>query len=519
MLTKKHTSFLMGFMAYSIVSFSTPASAIMKLPPQDYVEAVRSTDFYSNRIDDKFLTTLANEYKSYALFKANFTPDYKGANHFAIKAINTYHGEYVKPENIYKKNLPAKSIIEISNYYDDLIHLLDTDLVFQYPQLMAEAQAKFDCWVDSEANGLSPKQSATCQSRFMKARNHLFAKLDNDCNCAKKNKNKKEVQKKTITKYDGKILSIPKWPNLPVIANNPPIPVVRHTVVKELTVSKEIKEAILKIDQSIKDINVKLNAHNQTKTDIDNIKKQISELKDLLKNSSQKDFAELQKKLSELEDKLSNISCENMVETEEIEEQEENTNTEEDSNENNEPKNIIKETSKIEPIEDEILVYESIDEEVSEDTEEDADNENDEGEEEYFDEEEEEEPEFEEVDEEEYIEVEVSNASSNLLPYEVFFNWNDATVNPKFNNSLKDIANNAKKSKEIIVIKGHTDASGTPEYNQKLSKKRAENVGKIIMSYGVPREKIILQGVGSTEPKVKTKVGEKNAENRRVVIK
>ena len=30
-----------------------------------------------------------------------------------------------------------------------------------------------------------------------------------------------------------------------------------------------------------------------------------------------------------------------------------------------------------------------------------------------------------------YIEVEVSNASSNLLPYEVFFNWNDATVNPK----------------------------------------------------------------------------------------
>ena len=39
------------------------------------------------------------------------------------------------------------------------------------------------------------------------------------------------------------------------------------------------------------------------------------------------------------------------------------------------------------------------------------------------------------------------------------------------------------------------------------------------MSYGVPREKIILQGVGSTEPKVKTKVGEKNAENRRVVIK
>ena len=123
------------------------------------------------------------------------------------------------------------------------------------------------------------------------------------------------------------------------------------------------------------------------------------------------------------------------------------------------------------------------------------------------------------VDEEEYLEIEVNDASSNLLPYEIFFNWNDATVNPELTDELKEIAESALDSGEIIVIKGHTDARGTPAYNQKLSKKRAENVGKIIMSYGVPRDKIILQGVGSSEPKVKTKVGERNAENRRVVIK
>ena len=132
---------------------------------------------------------------------------------------------------------------------------------------------------------------------------------------------------------------------------------------------------------------------------------------------------------------------------------------------------------------------------------------------------EEENTEFETTDEDEYLEIEIQDSSSELLPYEVFFDWNDASVKPKFNDALKDIAQNAKKSEEIIVIKGHTDASGSNEYNQKLSKKRAENVGKIIMSYGVPRNKIILQGVGSSEPKVKTKIGEKNPENRRVVIK
>lgn len=519
MLFNKHTVFTMGILGISLTLFSAPASAVIKLPPQDYVETVRAMDFYSNRIDDKFLSSLANEYKSYALFKANFTPDYKGANHFAVKAINAYHGEYVKPENVYNKNLPGESIVEISNYYDDLIHLLDTDLINQYPQLMAEAQAKFDCWVDSEANGLSSKQSLTCQNRFMKARKHLFAKL-NDCNCSK-SKNKKVNQKKTISKYDGKILPIPKWPNLPVVANNPPVPVIKHTVVRELTVSKEIKEAIVRIDKSIKEINTKLAGNTQTKADIDDIKKQIKELKNLISNSSQDDFVELKKKLSELEAKLSNISCADVVEeetseteTEPVEKVEEMIEMPEETADS-EPENIIEETEDVKPTEeDEVLIYES----ESEDEPEEEDEEDGENDEEYFDEDEEE-PEFEEVDEEEYIEVEVSNAPSTLLPYEIFFNWNDATVNPKFNTALKEIASNAKNSKEIIVIKGHTDASGTPEYNQKLSKKRAENVGKIIMSYGVPREKIILQGVGSTEPKVKTKVGEKNAENRRVVIK
>ena len=507
MFSKKHISFMLKVIGVFLISHSTPVFAVMKLPPQDYVQVVRATDFYSNKIDNTFLSTLANEYKSYALFKANFTPDYEMANHFAIKAINAYHGEYVKPENIYKRNLPPQSIVEISNYYEDLIRLLNTDLVYQYPQLMAEAQAKFDCWIDSESNGLSKKQSVTCQNRFMKARNHLLAKLNEDCNC-KKNKKTTQPQKKVMKKYDGKILPIPKWPNVPVIANNPPIPVIKHTVVRELTVSKEIKEAILKIDQSIKDINIKLNANNQTKKDIDDIKKQINDLRELLKNSSREDFDKLKEKLSELEDKLSNISCPDV-----IIEAEENDEVEEDTTDaDNEPENIIEKTKKSEPSEeDEVLVYESEQEESEEEEPE---------EEEYFEEGEgEEEPEFDVIDEEEYLEIEVSDTSSNLLPYEIFFNWNDATVNPKFNSALKDIANNAKNSKEIIVIKGHTDASGTPEYNQKLSKKRAENVGKIIMSYGVPREKIILQGVGSLEPKVKTKAGEKNAENRRVVIK
>ena len=481
MSKRKCINTILKGVCFSLMVFSTPTFAKITLPPQDYIETIRAIDFYSNRIDNNFLASLANEYKSYALFKANYTPDYEMANYFATKALNAYHGENVRPENIYNRNLSSDSIIEISNYYEDLKHLLDSDLVFKYPQLMAEAQAKFDCWVDSESNGLSKKQSSACQSRFMKARNHLFAKL-NDCNC-EKNKTSKTITKKTLKKYDGKILPIPKWPNLPVIANNPPIPVIKQTVVKELTVSKQITETIARIEQSISDINAKIASNqnefniksNGTKTDIDNLKNEISGLKNLIENTPQGDFDGLKAKLSELEEKLSNVSC--------SQEAKEETPTPESSD--NE-------------MVDEVIIEEEV---IEEDSSED------------------EEPEFEVVDEEEYLEIEVNDASSNLLPYEIFFNWNDATVNPELTDELKEIAESALNSGEIIVIKGHTDASGTPAYNQKLSKKRAENVGKIIMSYGVPRDKIILQGVGSSEPKVKTKVGERNAENRRVVIK
>ena len=131
----------------------------------------------------------------------------------------------------------------------------------------------------------------------------------------------------------------------------------------------------------------------------------------------------------------------------------------------------------------------------------------------------EEEPIFKKVDEDEMVEIEITDKPSDLLPFELFFDWNKADVDYKFIPQIKDIAEKALKSKEIIVIQGHTDTSGTPEYNKVLSQKRAENVGKIVMNYGIPREKIVLQGVGATDPKIPTKDGVKKPENRRVVIK
>ena len=128
-------------------------------------------------------------------------------------------------------------------------------------------------------------------------------------------------------------------------------------------------------------------------------------------------------------------------------------------------------------------------------------------------------PEFQQITEKETVETEIFDKPSSALPYELYFDWDKDNVKPEYRTQLQDITDKALKSKETIVIQGHTDNTGNEKYNDDLSKRRATNVGKVVMSYGVPKEKIILQGVGSREPKVPTKKGQRNEKNRRVVIK
>jgi OOP family OmpA-OmpF porin len=77
---------------------------------------------------------------------------------------------------------------------------------------------------------------------------------------------------------------------------------------------------------------------------------------------------------------------------------------------------------------------------------------------------------------------------------------------------------------ESIVVIGHTDYLGTPQYNRRLSEKRAEAVSAYLTSRGVAAP-ITIQAAGETEPvkscskKLKrSKLIQCLAPNRRVVV-
>lgn len=71
-------------------------------------------------------------------------------------------------------------------------------------------------------------------------------------------------------------------------------------------------------------------------------------------------------------------------------------------------------------------------------------------------------------------------------------------------------------SKAIIV--GHTDWTGTDEYNQKLSERRAQSLSKKLQENGIPADRIQASGKGEKEPVATNSTREGRAQNRRIEV-
>ncbi len=72
-----------------------------------------------------------------------------------------------------------------------------------------------------------------------------------------------------------------------------------------------------------------------------------------------------------------------------------------------------------------------------------------------------------------------------------------------------------KKSNLSIELQGHTDSTGKADANLKLSKDRAENVRKILISKGIDANRIISNGFGDTKPVATNITDEGRQKNRR----
>lgn len=106
------------------------------------------------------------------------------------------------------------------------------------------------------------------------------------------------------------------------------------------------------------------------------------------------------------------------------------------------------------------------------------------------------------------------------MPGNVTFASDDASLNPGFFSVLDSVAVVLNEyPKTLLDIDGHTDNTGSAQYNQQLSEQRAVAVGQYLNQRGVDARRLLVVGFGETRPIADNSTEFGRQQNRRVEIR
>lgn len=116
---------------------------------------------------------------------------------------------------------------------------------------------------------------------------------------------------------------------------------------------------------------------------------------------------------------------------------------------------------------------------------------------------------------------ETEDGSSILVRFpDVTFATNSSTISPTMREVLDGVAQNlVQRPQSLIDVMGHTDSTGSDQYNLDLSRRRAESVANYLVSRGVSRARIETIGYGEQYPIADNTTETGRAQNRRVEIR
>jgi outer membrane protein OmpA-like peptidoglycan-associated protein len=101
----------------------------------------------------------------------------------------------------------------------------------------------------------------------------------------------------------------------------------------------------------------------------------------------------------------------------------------------------------------------------------------------------------------------------------VLFDENSAAVKPEAKDTLDQMADVIARYPDTdILVKGHTDSTGTETKNQELSERRAKMVQNYLIARGVSASRITAIGFGETMPIGSNDTPQNRQKNRRVEI-
>jgi outer membrane protein OmpA-like peptidoglycan-associated protein len=115
--------------------------------------------------------------------------------------------------------------------------------------------------------------------------------------------------------------------------------------------------------------------------------------------------------------------------------------------------------------------------------------------------------------------VAAAPAPAPAKTYLVFFDWDKYNLSPRATQIIAQAASDSHTQQTTtIAVSGYTDTSGTVDYNQGLSERRAKAVAAQLVTDGVSSSEIEIHAYGETHLLVPTGPGVREPQNRRVEI-
>lgn len=106
-----------------------------------------------------------------------------------------------------------------------------------------------------------------------------------------------------------------------------------------------------------------------------------------------------------------------------------------------------------------------------------------------------------------------------IMPGNITFDSNDASIKPAFQPVLNSVAKVIKEyNKTLVQVNGYTDSTGTAATNNALSLMRANSISNYLRAQGVDGNRILANGFGSSNPIASNATAAGREQNRRVEI-
>lgn len=100
----------------------------------------------------------------------------------------------------------------------------------------------------------------------------------------------------------------------------------------------------------------------------------------------------------------------------------------------------------------------------------------------------------------------------------VQFDYDQAVVKPEYLAEIREVADFLNEHEDTVaVLEGHTDSTGSDEYNMGLSQRRVDAVRQILIEqFNIAPGKVTARGYGESRPTATNDTAQGRAQNRRV---